>query len=387
MSEVIYLDWAATSYRRPQAVLDAVAKGLTELASPARGSYGPGLDASRELFMARLAVADFFGTPQPELVMFAPNVTFALNTVLLGMFEPGDHVISSEQEHNAVLRPLHQLSKMGVDVDYLPLDEQGNVRVDLLPEYLKDKTKAIVLAHGGNVTGNLLPALAIREMLDELGSAARLILDVAQTAGDLPVTLEATGADILCFTGHKGLMAPPGTGGIVLREALDIRPLYSGGSGTLSFLPEMPEIYPTRLEAGTANVPGAMGLRAAVRHLKNRGEEEKTRAERLARRFYEAVRQLPGICFYGDYAAYDTDAAGARCPIVSLNLQGKTASEVADRLWREAGICVRAGSHCAPRLHRHFGTADRGIVRFSFNGDNTQAEIEGAVVALERING
>lgn len=387
MQDVIYLDWAATSYMRPQKVIDAVTAGLTRHASPARGSYGPGLDASRELYLTRRAVADFFGAPKPELVMFTPNVTYALNTVLLGLFNSGDHVISSEQEHNAVLRPLYLLEQQGVQVNYLPLDEKGNVRVDLLPDLLRDNTRAVVLAHGGNVTGNLLPSRTVREALDELGSEALFILDVAQTAGDLPVTFESTGADILCFTGHKGLMAPPGTGGIVLRDAYAILPLYSGGSGTQSFLPTMPEAYPTRLEAGTANVPGAMGLRAAIERLQRMNQTDREGAERLARMFYGAVRRLPGIELYGDYAAYDTFELFERCPIVSLNLAGKTASEVADRLWREAGICVRAGSHCAPRLHNHFKTRDRGIVRFSFNGYNTAAEIETAIAALERING
>lgn len=375
---MIYLDNAATTLRKPQAVLDAVLDALQHSGNCARGVHEASLSAAHTVYTARRKLADFFGCSHPEQVIFTANITEALNLTLRGLFSPGDHIISTDLEHNSVLRPLYLLRDSGVAVDFVPADAHGSLCYDTIAPLISSNTKAIVCTHASNVTGNLID-------LDIVGAIAAahgllLIVDAAQTAGEFSIDLRKTPIDVLCFTGHKGLLGPQGTGGLCLREPLPIRPWKVGGTGVQSYLEAQPDALPTRLEAGTLNTPGIAGLSAAIDFLMERGIPAiHEREAMLTRRFYEGIRTLPGIRIYGDFS-------GPRAPIVSLNLGDTDAAALADALAQDYGIAVRAGAHCAPRMHRALGTVTQGTVRFSFSCFNTEAEIDAAIHALRELS-
>ena len=297
----------------------------------------------------------------------------------------GDHVITTIQDHNAVLRPLHDLKERGVHYSVLSADEWGRVKLTELDQVVQKETRAVVLNHGSNVTGNLIDLAAVGEWCRDRGII--FVVDAAQSAGYVPIDMIANNIDVICFTGHKGLYGPQGSGGFILGEKFDvqeqvdgsvidlsaqIRPLMSGGSGIHSFLETMPEALPDRLEPGTANVPALAGLKAGIDYLNMRGIDAMfDQATELAYHFYHKVKALPGVHFYGDYESYDNSSSAADCgyerlPLVTFNIGKVDAATVAQELWRKAQICVRPGSHCAPLIHRHFKTEDQGMVRFSF---------------------
>lgn len=385
----IYLDWSATSMVKPDAVKDAMLSAMDHAASAARGSYGPGLAAMRLMFEARRRIQAFFNAPDVRHVVFTKHVTEALNTVLNGVLRPGDHVITSLQEHNSVLRPLHQRAQNGVTVDFLPCDALGRVRTEELSARIRPSTRMVVLNHASNVTGNVLDLGAVGTFCREHGIL--FVVDAAQSAGYLPLDIEKQGVDALCFTGHKGLFGPQGTGGFVLGDGFFTKekglgddesafpPLMSGGSGIHSFLETMPDRLPDRLEAGTANIPGLAGLSAGIRYLEEKGLALCfAEADARARRFYAALSGQSGIVFYGDYSAYEGERGLSRMPLVTLNLKGKDSADTARFLWEREGVCVRPGAHCAPLIHRHFGTVAQGMVRFSFSHFNSEDEVDRA---------
>ncbi len=376
---MIYFNCAATAFQRPPCVAEAVLQAMSGFGNSSRGSAEAELDAARGIYGARAAIAELFHFPHPERVVFTANVTEALNIALFGLLSPGDHVVATDWDHNSVLRPLYFLEKQGVRVEFLGADLRGDLNFDEAEEKITDGTRVVVCTHASNLTGNLLDVRKMSELAHRHG--ALLILDAAQTAGSIPLSMPELGADVLCFTGHKGLMGPQGTGGLLVGEGVEIRPFLYGGTGVQSYLETQPEEYPVRLEAGTLNGHGIAGLSAAVGFLKSTGIDRIHRREMaLMRGFLDRVREIPGVRVYGNFA-------GDRAAIVTLNVGDLPSAEVSDYLFAEYGIATRAGAHCAPRMHRALGTEKTGAVRFSFGYFNTEEELDTAAEALRRMAG
>lgn len=373
---MIYLDNAATTLRKPPCVIDAVVRAMTTLGNSGRSAHEESLTASRIIYDAREAAAALLGCPRADHVAFTANSTEALNIAIGGLFSPGDHVISTDCEHNSVLRPLYRLE--GVDVSFVPADRLGRVRYDDFAALIRSNTRAIVCTHASNLTGNLLDIGRIGRLAHERGLL--FVVDASQTAGAAELDMERQNIDVLCFTGHKSLMGPQGTGGLCVRPGVEIRPFKVGGTGVQTYLPQQPREYPTRLEAGTLNGHGIAGLMAAMDYIRSVGRETiRSHELALARRFYEGAANTPGVTVYGDFSSWD------RAPIVTLNIRDYDSSQVSDVLAQDYGIATRAGAHCAPRLHRALGTVERGAVRFSFGWMNTEEETDAALAAVREI--
>ncbi len=375
---MIYLDNAATTLHKPPQVMDAVVRAMTAMGNAARGAHGGALEAARTVYNTRVKLARLFGCPRPDHVIFTANSTEALNIAISGLIRPGDHVITTDCEHNSVLRPLYRLEEGGAALDVVPADQLGRVAYEDLEALLRPGTRAVVCTHASNLTGNVLDIARIGEMARRRG--ALLIVDASQTAGALPIDMEAMGIDVLCFTGHKGLMGPQGTGGLCVRPGVEIEPWKVGGSGVHSYDRRQPREYPTRLEAGTLNGHGIAGLSAALDFLQEVGLEAIEAKERaLMDRFYQAVSAMDGVTVYGDFSQ------ARRSAIVSLNIRDYDSAAVSDELSETYGIATRPGAHCAPRMHQALGTTDRGAVRFSFSWFNTQEEVDEAIRAVGQL--
>lgn len=375
---MIYLDNAATTLHKPLQVEQAMLDALRTAGNPGRGAHEPTLHASRLVYAARCAVAKLLNAPDPSCIAFTTNATQALNTALGGLFRPGDHIITTVCEHNSVLRPLYRLREIGVNLSFTGVDEKGRLRYDQWEGFLRPETRALVVTGASNVTGNGTDLARAAEFAHRHGLL--LIVDAAQTAGELPLNVQVLGIDVLCFTGHKALLGPQGTGGLYVRPGLSVRPLVVGGSGVHSFDEQHPAQMPTALEAGTLNVPGLAGLCAGVEWILAQGVETLARREQaLTVLFYERIRDLPNVKIYGD------PEMTPRAPIVSLNIGDEDSARIADILWEEYGICVRAGAHCAPLMHKALGTAEQGTVRFSFSHFNTEAEVLQAAAAVREL--
>lgn len=375
---MIYLDNAATTLHKPPQVGQAMLEALQTAGNPGRGAHEPTLHAARLVYGTREALAELFHAESPACIAFASNATQALNTAINGLIGPGDHVITTVCEHNSVLRPLYRLRQQGAELSFLGVDVRGVLQYDQLETLLRPNTKAIVVTHASNVTGNRTDLARVSTFSKRHGLL--FIVDAAQTAGVHSIDVQALGMDVLCFTGHKGLLGPQGTGGFYVRPGLRIAPLVVGGSGVHSFDENHPAEMPTALEAGTLNVPGIAGLGAGVRWILEQGVEPlHARETALACLFYEQVHSLPDVTLYGDFAAQE------RAPIVSLNLAGEDSARVADILWEDYGICVRAGAHCAPLMHKVLGTVEQGVVRFSFSHTNTEQEVLQAAAAVRQL--
>ena len=375
---MIYFDNAATTLRKPRCVIEAVTEAMGSMGNSGRGVHSGALSAARTIYDTRAALAKLFGAEGPERIAFTANSTEALNMAIKGLLAPGDHVITTALEHNSVLRPLYELEDRGMELTILPADTLGNICCEDFEKEIRPTTRAIVTTHGSNLTGNLLD-------IEKIGSIARAhgltyIVDASQTAGVFDIDVQRMNIDILCFTGHKGLLGPQGTGGLYVREGVELRPLLSGGSGVQTYLRSHPPQMPTVLEAGTLNGHGIAGLGAAVKYLQETGLDTiRQKEQALMWAFYEAGRQIPGITVYGDFST------GERCAIVSLNVRDYDSGEVSDALAEEYGIATRPGAHCAPLMHRALGTVDQGAVRFSFSHFNTEEEIKIAVSALQEL--
>ena len=372
---MIYLDNAATTRQKPQPVIDAVVSAMTTLGNSARGTHEGSLSASRMIYGTREKLATFFNCPRPDHVVFTANSTEALNMAICGLLDPGDHVIATDLEHNSVLRPLYRLeAERSVSLSFVPADRQGRIDYDDFERLIRPETRAIVCTHASNLTGNAVDIGRVGAIAHAHGLI--FLVDASQTAGVLPIDMEAQQIDLLCFTGHKSLMGPQGTGGLCIREGIALRPWKVGGTGVQTYNPAQPEQLPTRLEAGTLNGHGIAGLSASLDFLRETGVaaiHEKETA--LMRQFYDGVRAIPGVTVYGDFT-------GDRAPVVSLNIEDADSGEVADFLAAEYDIAVRSGAHCAPRMHRALGTEAQGAVRFSFGWYNTPAEVETAIAAI-----
>ena len=378
MEKLIYLDNAATTLHKPPQVAEAVKEAILTAGNAARGAHGASMQASRTVFETRQKLARLLGCPQADHVVFTANSTMALNIAIQGILSPEDHAISTDLEHNSVLRPLYALQEQGMGLDFVRADRQGNIRYEDFAPLFRPNTRAVVCTHASNLTGNMLDIARIAEIAHAHG--ALLIVDASQTAGTVPIDITALGVDVLCFTGHKGLMGPQGTGGLCIRPSVEIRPLLRGGSGVHSFDRHQPEAYPTRLEAGTLNSHGIAGLDAAADYLLEVGVEAICQKEQaLMRRFYEGMRHIDGVTVYGDFTAKH------RAAIVSLNIRDWDSAEVSDVLYADYGIATRPGAHCAPRLHEALGTVQQGAVRFSFSVFNTEEEIDSAIAAVTEL--
>ena len=380
---MIYLDNGATTLRKPECVKEALLEAMASMGNSGRGVHDASLYAGRTIYRARESLAELLGAAAPEQVAFTANATESLNLVLGGLFGPGDHVITTVCEHNSVLRPLYRLQ--GVELSVLPVKAEageerqaGILAYDELESLLRPNTKALIITHASNLTGNITDlerAAAFAEKHSLL-----LIVDAAQTAGAVPRDMERMRIDVLCFTGHKGLYGPQGTGGVCVRPGLSIRPLKVGGSGIHSFDREHPSEMPAALEAGTLNGHGIAGLGAAARWLLETGVEQiHAREQALLRRFVDGVKEVEGVILYGNP---DLDR---RTGIQSLNIRDYDSARVADWLYEDYGIAVRGGAHCAPLMHEALGTREQGAVRFSFSYFNTEAEADEAAAAVREL--
>lgn len=375
---MIYLDNAATTLQKPQAVYDAVYDAMKTLGNSGRGFSGAALGASRMIYEARQTLCDFFGGSDPSRLVFTSNATEALNMAIQGMFLPGDHVITTQLEHNSVLRPLYAMQKKGVELTIAASGQNGTADFDAIEAAIRANTKAIVCTHASNLTGNLTDMPRMGELARRHGLF--LIVDASQTAGVIPIDVKQMHIDVLCFTGHKSLFGPQGTGGLYIGEGAEIKPLKSGGTGVHSFLKTQPEELPEHLEAGTLNGHGIAGLLAGVQEIQKITAEEIWKKERnLMECFVAKIKQIPNVKIYGDFSDKN------RCPIVSLNIAGVDSSQVSEWLLEEYEIAVRSGAHCAPLIHQYFGTQKQGMVRFSFSYYNTEKEALTAAEAIREI--
>ena len=376
---MIYLDNAATTLKKPDCVVDAVTNALCHMGNSSRGTHDSSLKSARAVFSARLSLAKLFNAPGPEQVVFTQNSTEALNIAISGLFSKGDHVITTDLEHNSVLRPLDRLEDEGViTLSVVPADKQGRVDYADFARLIRKETRAIVCTHASNLTGNVVD-------LEQVGIIAKthdlyLVVDASQTAGAYPIDMEKMGISVLCFTGHKGLMGPQGTGGLCVAKGVDIRPFKVGGSGVQSYGRTHPEEMPTRLEAGTLNGHGIAGLGAGADFILETGIDTIRDHEiTLAKRFYEGVNNLPGVTVYGDFSNWN------RTAVVTLNIGDYDSGAVSDALEEDYGIATRPGAHCAPRMHHALGTAEQGAVRFSFSWFNTVEEVDAAIQAVKEL--
>jgi len=377
-SKMIYMDNAATTKHKPREVIEAVSNAMFSLGNAGRGAHEASLDASRMIYGTREKLSDLFGAGSPKQIAFTMNATESLNIAIKGVLNPGDHVITTMLEHNSVLRPLYEMEERGVEVTIIKSDSSGTLQYEDFEQAVKTNTKAIICTGASNLTGNIVDLKRVGE------TAARhdviLIADVSQLAGVFPIDIREMNIDILCFTGHKSLLGPQGTGGIYVREGLELRPLKSGGSGVQTYGKKHPDEMPTHLEAGTLNGHGIAGLHAALEYIEKKGLDAiRSWEQELMWHFYEGVRAIDGIKVYGDFSTRE------RCPIVALNIGSYDSSEVSDQLLTEYNISTRPGAHCAPLMHEALGTVEQGAVRFSFSYFNTMEEVETAIVAVRAL--
>ncbi|HJT25617.1 MAG TPA: aminotransferase class V-fold PLP-dependent enzyme [bacterium] len=379
----IYLDCAATTRQKPPQVLKAVVQYATEVGvSHGRGTYEAGIHANELVFGTRQALAKLFHIQRMDRILYTKNVTEAINTALKGFLKSGDHVVLSGMEHNAVIRPLNKLKiQRGIDYTLVPANSLGRLNPYDFEKALKPNTKLVCLVHASNVTGNLNPVEEVGLICAKREVA--FLVDTAQTAGVVPIDMLAMNIDFLCFTGHKGLMGPPGTGGLAVSPKWNLDSFIEGGTGSNSDKEEQPSQWPDKFESGTQNYWGLAGLKAAVDFLlKTSVQAVRRKEEALTGAFLKEVEKIKGIKLYGLPAGAEKERVG----VVSLNIEGKDPSEVGFELDEKYGIMTRVGLHCAPLAHRTIGTHPIGTVRFSFGYYNTDKEIEKAVKALKEIS-
>lgn len=375
---MIYLDNAATTMHKPKEVIDAVVEAMTSLGNAGRGANEASLSAARIIYDAREKLCRFFNGEDPRQIVFTSNSTESLNIAVKGLLEPGDHVITTMLEHNSVLRPLYEMEKKGVALTIIKADKKGRFSLEEMEAAIRPETKMIVCTNGSNLTGNYVDIGKVGEMAHR--HDVLFMVDASQTAGVFPIDVRNMQVDVLCFTGHKGLLGPQGTGGMYVREGLAIRPLKSGGSGVQTYSKTHPREMPTALEAGTLNGHGIAGLRAAVEYIEKTGLDAiRAKEQELMWRFYEGVKEISGVTVYGDFDSRE------RCAIVALNIGDYDSSEVSDALLTEYGISTRPGGHCAPLMHEALGTVEQGAVRFSFAHSNTEEEVDIAINAVREL--
>ncbi len=375
----VYLDNAATSWPKAPEMIVAMKNYLENCGgSPGRAAHGKALAASRLVYDVRDSLSTLFNAPSPDRVIFTKNATEAINLVLFGFLNPGDHVVVSAMEHNAVMRPLRELEKRGLSISVAQCNSRGVLDPMAVKAALTPRTRLIFLTHASNVTGALLPIADVAAIARAAG--IRFAVDAAQTAGVCPIDVQSVGIDFLTFTGHKSLGGPQGTGGLVLGPDVDLRPLLFGGTGSASESEFQPEFLPDKLESGTLNAVGVAGLGAAVSSLLNFGVENVAKHERkLMYAFRDGLLDLPQVILYG------SDNPENAVGVLSLNVGDLPCEEVGVQLERDYDILTRTGLHCAPAAHHTLGTFGRGTVRFSVSRFTTEADISAALDALAKI--
>jgi cysteine desulfurase/selenocysteine lyase len=375
-----YLDNAATTFPKPPEVLRGMVEAYARVGvSPGRGSHDLAMQADDIVAGVRARVARFFGAPDPDRVCFGANATDALNTVIQGIVRPGDHVVATRLDHNSVLRPLHALAERGVFAyDLAPFDGRGFVDPDAIAALIRPETRAVVMTHASNVLGTIQPIREIGRVCADRG--VPLVVDAAQSAGQVPIDMTAMGISALAFTGHKSLYGPSGIGGLVIAPDLDVATTRFGGTGMDSASLVHTQEYPLRLEAGTLNLLGVIGLGMGIDFVEARGIDAIRQAEmELARRLRDGLAASPGITLYC------ADDLADHLAVLTANVDGVDPQDVGAILDGDFGIAVRVGVHCAPLVHRDLGTIDRGAVRFSLGVFNTAADVDRAIAAMRAI--
>lgn len=378
---MIYLDNAATSFPKPAECLRSALERYLQLgASPGRGGYDRAVEAEAAVSAARRKLCRFFGADETYRVCFTYNATDALNLLIQGLLQPGDHAVSSRLEHNSVLRPLNHLQRQGrISFDLVPFDADGFIEPDQVSAAIKPATRLVVLTHASNVLGTVQP-------IAEISAACRargvpLVLDASQSAGAVPIRIKDWGVQGLAFTGHKSLLGPTGIGGLVLCPELDPRPTRFGGTGSDSHSPYHSLDYPYRLEAGTINLLGILGLEASLDYVDRSYAVSYAREMALLRKLADGLRALPGVRLYG------AERLDRHLPVLTCTVANRRSEDVAAILDGDFGIAVRAGLHCAPLVHQDLGTLEKGAVRFSLGPFTTEAEIDATVEAMAAIAG
>ncbi len=375
---MIYMDNAATTMRKPKEVIEAVVTAMGSMGNAGRGANEASLSASRIIYDTREKLCRLFHGESPKQIVFTANSTESLNIAIKGLLEPGDHVVTTMLEHNSVLRPLYEMQEKGVRLTIVKSNEKGMLDRKDLEAAVTPGTKMVICTNGSNLTGNYIPLKPISDIAHRNG--ALFVVDASQTAGVFPIDVQEMGIDVLCFTGHKGLLGPQGTGGMYVKEGIALRPLKSGGSGVQTYSKIHPTEMPTALEAGTLNGHGIAGLHAAMSYLEETGVDAiRAREQELMKRFYDGVKEIPTVKIYGDFSSMD------RCAIVTLNIGDYDSSEVSDELLTEYNISTRPGGHCAPLMHEALGTVEQGAVRFSFSHYNTEEEVDAAIEAVREL--
>jgi cysteine desulfurase family protein len=379
---MIYLDHAATSWPKPAEVIKAMSDVL-ECAggNPGRSGHRSSIAAARVIYDTREELSRFFGASDPLRVIFTGNATHAINLALIGILKPGDHVVTSSMEHNAVMRPLRRLEKKGIRLSVAPCASDGSLDVDDVAGVITSDTRLVVLTHASNVVGTLLPVAEVAAIAHRSG--ALLLVDAAQTAGVIPIDMTALGIDLLAFTGHKELQGPPGIGGLVIADSMDtaqMDPLICGGTGSRSEFEEQPDDLPDKFESGTANLTGIAGLGAGLRRIRDIGiEETRAHLKTLTRALIDGLSALPEITVYG---TLDPDRSVA---VVSFTVAGKRVSEIGLLLDEEHGILSRVGLHCAPAAHRTIGSFPEGTVRLAPGVFTSMDDIHQTIQAISRM--
>lgn len=376
---MVYFDNAATSFPKPREVIDAVTATLRDKGgNPGRGGHQLALAANRIVCDAREAVAEFFGIKDSSRVIFTSSATESLNLAIKGLLRPGDHVVTTSMEHNAVVRPLKAMEERGVSVTCVQAAPDGGVDPARIEAAMRPNTKLVVTTHASNVTGTLLPIADIAAIARRHG--ARHLVDAAQTAGIVPIDVEGMGIDLLACPGHKGLLGPQGTGVLCIAEGISLEPLKHGGTGGYSEMEVQPDVLPERYESGTLNTPGIAGLGAGVRYLLGVGVDRvRGHEQALVGRLLDGLRRIPAVRVYGPH---DPERSAG---VVSINITGMDPAEVGALLDEEHGILVRTGLHCAPLAHRTIGTFPTGTVRLAPGYFNTAAEVDQVVESLGAI--
>lgn len=374
---LIYLDNAATTFPKPREVLDKMLKSYIEAGvSPGRGSYDLALEAEDIVQQARKKLARFFGAPDADRVVFAANATDALNLVFNGLLQPGDHVIATRLEHNSVLRPLHFFRERGwISYDLVHFDRRGFVDPDEIGRAIKRNTRMVVVSHASNVLGTVQPVKEIGRVCAERG--VPLIIDAAQSAGKIPIDMTAWQVSAVAFTGHKSLYGPTGTGGLVIHPDLDVKASRFGGTGVDSRSPVHTQAFPHRLEAGTINLMGIMGLSAGIDYITQKGMDTIHGREMAL-----LARLRDGLSDLGNVELYCAGDMSNRVAVLTANVAGVSPGDAGAILDGDFNIAVRVGLHCAPLVHEDIGTVSRGAIRFSLGMFNTEEDIDQAIRAM-----
>ena len=377
----IYFDNSSTSFPKAPNVGRAMGEFIENGAfNINRGSYEGAYEAGSAVLDTREMLKDLFNCPNSKNVVFTPSVTYSLNFFIKGFLKPGDHVLVTSVEHNAVMRPLVQMEKLGVEFDAVPCDEEGGVTADDFRAYIKENTKAIITTHASNVCGTIIPIEEIGALCKEKGLV--YAVDTAQTAGILNIDMQKANIDFLAFTGHKGLLGPQGIGGFIASDKLEglIEPVISGGTGSLSDSEEIPDFLPDRFESGTLNLPGIIGLHQALVYLKEAGiDNMRNEKMEITKYFLDQVKEIEGVKVAGK------KTVEGRLGVVSIDFEGFDNSIVSFYLSSKYKIMTRVGMHCAPRAHKTLKTFPQGTVRFSFSHFNTKEEVDVCIDAIKTI--